>query len=59
MVYNKIDAAGLEAGVERDQYGKIAAVRVSARNGSGVDFLRSLLGELQEAHRSAKGLAAA
>jgi GTPase len=59
MVFNKIDAAGLEVGVERDQYGKIAAVRVSARNGSGVDFLRSLLGELQEAHRSAKGLAAA
>jgi GTP-binding protein HflX len=59
MVFNKIDAAGLEPGVERDQYGKIAAVRVSARSGSGVEFLRSLLGDLQEAHRSAKGLAAA
>ncbi|HEV8259686.1 MAG TPA: GTPase HflX, partial [Burkholderiales bacterium] len=59
MVFNKIDAAGLEPGVERDQYGKIAAVRVSARSGSGVEVLRSLLGGLQEAHRSAKGLAAA
>jgi len=40
MVFNKIDAAGLEPGVEHDQYGKIAAVRVSARSGSGVGFLR-------------------
>jgi len=32
---------------------------VSARSGSGVEFLRSLLGDLQVAHRSAKGLAAA
>ncbi|MGQ0579948.1 MAG: GTPase HflX [Betaproteobacteria bacterium] len=59
MVFNKIDAAGLEPGVERDQYGNIAAVRVSARSGSGVGFLRSLLGDLQVAHRSARGLAAA
>jgi GTP-binding protein HflX len=59
MVFNKIDVAGLEPGVERDQYGKIAAVRVSARSGSGVGFLRSLLGDLQEAYRSARGLAAA
>ena len=59
MVFNKIDAAGLEPGVERHQYGKIAAVRVSALSGSGVGFLRSLLGDLQEAHRSANGLAAA
>jgi hypothetical protein len=51
--------AGLEPGVEHDQYGKIAAVRVSARSGSGVGFLRSLLGDLQQAHRSARGLAAA
>ena len=58
-VFNKIDAAGMAPGVERDQYGKIAAVRVSALSGSGVEFLRSLLGDLQEAHRSAKGLAAA
>jgi GTP-binding protein HflX len=59
MVFNKIDAAGMAPGVERDQYGKIAAVRVSARSGSGVELLRSQLGDLQEAHRSAKGLAAA
>jgi GTP-binding protein HflX len=59
MVFNKIDAAGLEPGIELDQYGKIATVRVSARSGSGVGFLRSLLGDLQEAHRSANGLAAA
>ncbi len=59
MIFNKIDAVGLEPGVERDQCGNIAAIRVSARSGSGVGFLRSLLGDLQKAHRNARKLAAA
>ncbi len=40
MVLNKIDLAGLNPGMERDEYGKIQRVLVSARTGSGMDLLR-------------------
>ena len=45
IVYNKIDAARLSPGVERDQYGRISRVFVSARTGSGLDHLRSAIAE--------------
>jgi len=43
MVWNKTDASGLEPGVERDEYGKISRVRLSARTGAGVELLRESL----------------
>jgi len=58
-VFNKIDLAGRQPGVERGEYARIAAVRVSARTGAGIDELRSLLCNLHEAQPVAKGLAAA
>lgn len=52
LVFNKIDAAGLEPGIERDQYGKITSVRVSAKSGAGINLLRSVLTDaLHEAQR--------
>ncbi len=45
IVYNKIDAARFSPGVERDQYGRISRVFVSARTGSGLDHLRSAIAE--------------
>lgn len=45
IVWNKIDATAASAGVERDEYGKIARVRVSARKGAGLDLLRAALAE--------------
>ncbi len=45
MVLNKCDAAGLDPGVERDEYGKICAVRLSALTGAGVPDLHAALGE--------------
>ena len=59
MVFNKIDAAGLQPGVERDQYGKIHIVRVSAKTGAGVEFLRAMLAEWHDTQRNAIGVAAA
>lgn len=48
-VINKIDLAGLEPGVVMDEYGKLQAVRVSARTGEGLGLLRkSLSGLLTE-----------
>ena len=58
-VFNKIDLAGWQPGVERGEYARIAAVRVSARTGAGIDELRLLLCNLHEAQPVAKGLAAA
>ena len=43
--WNKIDASGLEAGVERDEYGKICRVFVSARTGAGIVGLRLAIAE--------------
>jgi GTP-binding protein HflX len=44
-VMNKIDAAGLEPAVERDQYGRISRVFVSARTSAGLKELRGALAE--------------
>ncbi|HYE39998.1 MAG TPA: GTPase, partial [Ramlibacter sp.] len=45
LVWNKIDAAAHEPGIERDQDGRIARVFLSARTGDGVDLLRSAISE--------------
>jgi GTPase len=45
LVWNKIDAAGLEPGLERDEYDKIRRVFTSARTGSGLDLLRQAVRE--------------
>jgi GTPase len=45
LVLNKCDAAGLPPGVERDECGKIRAVRLSALTGAGVPGLAAALAE--------------
>ena len=49
VVYNKIDLQGLEAGVKRDEYGKIASIHLSARTGAGLSELRAALAEVRDA----------
>jgi len=44
-VFNKIDVAGVDAGVERDPCGTITSVRVSAATGAGIAELRAALAE--------------
>ena len=44
-VWNKIDATPLAPGVERDQYGRISRVYVSARTGAGLEELRAAIVE--------------
>ena len=43
LVMNKIDAVGLTPRVDRDEYGKISRVWISAVNGDGMDFVRQAL----------------
>jgi GTP-binding protein HflX len=45
LVWNKIDLAGLEPGVEMDEYDKIQRVFVSGHTGVGVDLLRDAIAE--------------
>lgn len=56
LVWNKIDlqagGQGLEAGVDRDEYGKVSRVRLSAKTGLGVDLLRQVLVETVAARSS-------
>ncbi len=52
LVWNKIDTAGLEATVERDEYDKLRRVFLSAREGTGVNLLREALAESAIANRT-------
>jgi GTP-binding protein HflX len=45
LVFNKIDLRGLPPGLERDEYGNISRVWVSAHTGAGLEQLRLALTE--------------
>ena len=45
IVMNKCDATTIPPGVERDEYGKIRAVRLSALTGAGIGGLQAVLAE--------------
>lgn len=46
VVLNKLDLTGLPPAVERDEYGKITRVRLSAKRGDGLELLRQALAEI-------------
>ena len=46
LVWNKIDLGDVLPGLDRDQHGKIQRIRLSARTGVGMEYLRSALAEL-------------
>jgi len=52
VVWNKIDVAGLAPGAERDQYGRISRVFVSARTGAGMEELRDAIAEFAQSRRA-------
>lgn len=45
LVWNKIDAVGLDPILERDEYAKIRRVFISAQTGQGLDLLRHAITE--------------
>jgi GTP-binding protein HflX len=53
LVWNKIDLTPFSPGLERDEYGKIRRVSLSARTGDGLDLLRAALAEVATAKKSA------
>jgi GTPase len=52
-VWNKIDLTALRPGVERDEYGRISRVLVSARTGAGLAGLRAAIAEAAQPDRPA------
>jgi len=54
IVWNKIDATQLAPGMERDQYGRISRVFVSARSAAGLNDLRAAIAEYGQGRNSAK-----
>lgn len=47
LVLNQIDRTGMEPSLERDEYGRICKIRVSAKTGDGLHFVRQALAEHQ------------
>ena len=47
IVLNKADVTGLPAGLERDEYGRIARLRVSAKTGAGMELVQLAVDEFQ------------
>jgi GTPase len=56
LVFNKIDLQDIPPGVQRDDYGRISRVFLSAKSGAGLDELRSALLEARTARQSAEAI---
>jgi GTP-binding protein HflX len=54
LVVNKIDHTEIPPGVDRDECGNIARVRVSAKTGAGIDSLRQAIAQMASS-RNASG----
>lgn len=48
LVLNQIDRLGMEPGLERDEYGRIRTIRISAMTGAGIDLVRLVMIEHQQ-----------
>jgi GTP-binding protein HflX len=57
LVWNKIDLNGAGPGIDRDECGRIARVRLSARTGAGLDALRQALAEAAASKAESRRLA--
>ncbi|HEX8961999.1 MAG TPA: GTPase HflX [Rhodocyclaceae bacterium] len=55
VIWNKIDATHAAPGVERDDYDRLARVRVSAKTGAGLDLLRAALAEVASKRAGSPG----
>jgi GTP-binding protein HflX len=59
LVFNKVDRLDRGASIERDAYGTIRAVFLSAGSGEGIDFLREAIAERVQAARTVAAAPAA
>jgi GTP-binding protein HflX len=57
LVFNKIDLLDEQASVQRDDYGRIARVSLSAKSGAGIDGLRLALKEAKTMRQVSEAVA--
>ena len=58
LVWNKVDLTAASPGIERDDCGNISCVRLSARTGAALSFLRQALAEVASRHNEIPAAAA-
>jgi len=56
LVFNKIDLQDIPPSVQRDEYGKIARVFLSAKSGAGLDGLQLALAEAKAARQASEAI---
>jgi GTP-binding protein HflX len=56
LVFNKIDLQDMPPDVQRDEYGRISRVFLSARSGAGLDHLKAALLEARTARQAAEAV---
>ena len=56
LVFNKIDLQDVPPSVQRDDYGRIARIFLSAKSGAGLDGLRSALIEAKSARQASESI---
>ena len=56
LVFNKIDLQDIPPSVQRDDYGKIARVFLSAKSGAGLDGMRLALAEAKAARQASEAI---
>jgi GTP-binding protein HflX len=47
LVFNKTDLTGIPPGIERNEYGRIARLRCSAKTGAGLELVRQAIDEFR------------
>ncbi|MFM9885502.1 MAG: GTPase HflX [Burkholderiales bacterium] len=56
LLFNKIDLTDIGAGSDRNECGNIARVRMSAKTGAGIEYLREAITEMAASRSSSKPL---
>jgi GTP-binding protein HflX len=56
LLFNKVDLQNMPPGVQRDEYGRITRVFLSAKSGAGLDELRSVLLEARTARQTTEAI---
>ena len=52
LVLNQIDKIEIKSGYDRDEYGNIVRIQLSAKTGNGIEFLKKAIVEFSQKHKN-------
>jgi GTP-binding protein HflX len=52
LVLNQIDKIDIKSGYDRDEYGNISHIQLSAKTGNGIEFLKKAIVEFSQKHKN-------